>query len=425
MGLQQRMLPTVFAPMLGTSVTLQGVIVGDPDVRETNQRIPVQIREGKEATTILVVAEKYPSFSYGDEVTVSGTLDAPQPFATDGGRMFAYDRFLAKDGIFSLIQRGHLERTGESSSFLVRAQRALYAGKHAFTHALEEALPEPHASLAEGLIAGGKQGLGTSLLDAFTVTGLLPIIVLSGYNVMIVAEAVLAGLSFLPKRFSLTLAGLSVALFILAAGGGSSALRAGLMAGLALFARSTGRTYDALRALAFVFVLMLLINPLLLVYDPGFQFSFAATLGLILASSLFELRLRKLKWKTLREVCTTTIAAQLFVLPLLLYQTGNLSLVALPANIFVLPFVPLTMLLSALAGLGTLVLPSLGIFFGLPAYVFLSYITNTAEFMSRIPFAHIIIPAFPFWLLVLPYGLIAWLTFSLRRTISSAKVTRE
>ena len=89
--------------------------------------------------------------------------------------------------------------------------------------ALESALPEPHASLAEGILVGGKQGLGPDLLDAFTVAGLLPIIVLSGYNVMIVAESVLVLLGVLPKRYALFLSGITVAVFVFIAGGGSSA----------------------------------------------------------------------------------------------------------------------------------------------------------------------------------------------------------
>jgi competence protein ComEC len=186
--------------------------------------------------------------------------------------------------------------------------------------------------------------LDQNTLDAFTIAGLLPIVVLSGYNVMIVADGVLRGLAFLPKRSSVGLAGLVVFLFVAAAGGGSSAFRAGLMALLALFARGTGRTYDALRALGAVFVLMLLVNPLLLVDDPGFQFSFVATLGLIIGTPLIEPKMKWVRNGFLREILATTIAAQVAVLPILLYQTGNLSLVALPANALVLPFVPLTML---------------------------------------------------------------------------------
>jgi competence protein ComEC len=415
MLLAPQTLPEAFAMQLGSPITFTGTVISDPDVRETNQRLTIEVRTVNSTTKVLAVADRYPQYSYGDEVQVSGTLERPQPFETDGGRTFAYDAFLAKDGIFAMLPHARVMKTGQSHSFLALLQRGLYAGKHAFTRALENALPEPHASLAEGLLAGGKQGLGTVLLDAFTIAGLLPIIVLSGYNVMIVAEGVLVGLSFLPKRFGYVLAALTIVLFVAAAGGGASALRAGIMAVLALFARATRRTYDALRILVLVFVLILVLNPLELASDPGFQFSFAATLGLIVASSSFEQRLKRIRWPILREVVATTLAAQLFVLPLLLYQTGNLSLVAIPANILVLPIIPLTMALAAGAGFISLLVPMLGVYVGLPAYLLLSYIVDVATFAARLPFAHVIIPAFPVLLLVLPYAGIAWFIARLNR----------
>ncbi len=412
-------MPEAFAALLGTKIERTGMVVADPDVRESTERILVQITEGASHMRTLVVTERFPSFEYGDVVSVSGLLTRPEPFDTDGSRTFAYDKFLAKDGVFAIIPHASIEKVGESNAFLVRVRRLLYEAKHGFARALENTLTEPQASLAEGLITGGKQGLGKTLLDAFTITGLLPIVVLSGYNVMIIADAILLSLAALPRPYRIALATLAIFLFVLAAGTGASAVRAGIMAGIALFAKATHRTYDALRALAFVFVLMLLVNPLLLLYDPGFQFSFAATLGLVVASSLFEIRLLWLRPRLMREVLATTLAAQLFVLPLLLYQTGNLSLVAVPANLLVLPIVPLAMAASAFAGGIALIVPPLAVFVGLPAYALLSYIIGVAQVGASLPFAHIIIPAFPALLLIPAYVLVALLVSRLRSTPQS------
>jgi len=417
-----RALPPTFASSLDAPVALEGVVVTDPDLRESNQRLTVEVREGNAQTRVLAVADRYGRFAVGDLVRVEGTLTTPEPFSTDGGRMFDYRAYLAKDGIFALIPHAHIERTGSSHDFTLRALRILYGAKHAFAAGLEASLPEPYASLAEGLITGGKQGLGQTLLDAFTIAGLLPIVVLSGYNVMIVANGALAALAFLPKRFALAFASAVVAAFVLAAGGGASALRAGLMAGLALFAKSTRRTYDALRALIAVFVLMLLANPLSLAYDPGFQFSFAAALGLILLSTPLMGKLRFIRAAWLRDIVATTLSAQLFVLPLLLYETGNLSLVSIPANVLALPAVPLAMALSALAGLAGMVLPAVAPFAGLPAYGVLAYIVGVAETLARIPVAHLIIPAFSAAFLLPLYGLVAWLTLHIRKTAPEGAV---
>ncbi|MDB5265040.1 MAG: Competence protein ComEC [Parcubacteria group bacterium] len=404
---QRKVASVMIVPRFG--VSQEGKIVADPDIRESSQRVTVEIEiEGKK-TRILAVTPLYPQLSFGQRVLVSGTPELPKPFETDGGRTFRYDKFLEKDGIFAIVQKANVKVLGPPEGLFAQLLSYLYLGKHIFTDALGAALPEPESSLAVGILTGGKQGLGKELLEAFTIAGLLPVVVLSGYNVMIVVEAVLRIFSFLPKRISIVVAAITITLFVLVAGAGSSAVRAGFMAGLGLLARFTDRTYDVLRALIIVLVVMLIINPLYLVYDPGFQFSFAATLGLVLGSPLVLERLSWIKGRFLREILASTIAAQVFVLPLLLYQTGNLSLVSLPANVLVLPVVPLAMLFSAIAGVCTLVFPALGPLIAFPAYTLLWFVIAVAENIARLPFADVVIPIFPFWVVGLSYVVLFWI----------------
>ena len=401
-------LPESFVPLLETTTSLEGVVVGEPDIRETTQRVPVQIHIQKEQTTMLAVLPLYPRIARGDRIIVTGKVVSPEPFETDTGRTFRYDRFLAKDGIFALVEHGQAEHIETNIRLEAWGMRLLSSGKRRFQEALAQALPEPGASLASGLLTGGKQGLGSDLLDAFIIAGLVHIVVLSGYNVMIVSEAVLRAFHFLPKHLAALLAGLTIVLFVLMAGAGSASIRAGCMALLALIARATGRTYAVIRALLFVAVLMLLINPLLLAYDPGFQLSFLATLGLILLHPILESGLHFIRFTVLKEVLSSTLAAQIAVLPFLLYQTGVLSLVAVPANILVLPFVPLAMFLAAAAGILSLLVPTLAPLFGLPAHVVLSYIMGVARISADMPLASISIPSFSFWVLILMYGVLGY-----------------
>lgn len=397
-------LPGAFVPLLETRVTFEGVITADPDVREERQRVTIRVSHEGIDTKVLAVAPLFPEVHYGERVTVTGRMVTPEPFATDGGREFRYDRFLAKDGVFALIERAELEVTGPREGFITQTRGVFADLKNGFLESLAAALPEPQASLAGGLVAGGKQGLGDALLDAFIRSGLVHIVVLSGYNVMIVAEAVMRMLSVFPRRIAATGALLTIAAFVLAAGAGAASVRAGVMAGIALFARATYRTYDALRALIAAGLVMLLWNPLLLAYDPGFQLSFVATAGLILGAPIVEKKLAFVRNEFMREIASSTIAAQIAVLPLLLYQNGLFSLVALPANLLVLPVVPLAMAFSALAGIAGFLTPAIAPVIGVPAYVLLAYITSAVEFASALPLAAVTIPAFPFWVVVLAYA---------------------
>jgi competence protein ComEC len=409
-GFVSRELPEAFAYLVGTETVLEGTVVRDPDIRETSQRLTIQVQEGKERTKVLVVAPRYPSISYGETLRASGTLEVPEPFESGEGRTFAYDTFLAKDGVFLIMRDARAEVLLPRQGVGTHIRGALSDLKTEGIGALTRALSEPAASLAGGLILGGKQGLGEKLLDDFIRSGLVHIVVLSGYNVMIVAEFVMRIFGFLRGSLAPALGAVSIAVFVLVAGAGPASIRAGIMAAIALYARATGHTYAAVRALLFAGFLMLLWNPLTLPYDPGFQLSFIATLGLIFGAPVAERWLGFIKSTFLREIMSATLAAQVSVLPLLLYQNGLFSVVALPANLLVLPVVPLAMLASFVAMLAGWAVPFAAPVLGFPAYVLLSYIIGVVEVASSLPLAAFFVPAFPFVFVIAAYALLTmWL----------------
>jgi competence protein ComEC len=151
--------------------------------------------------------------------------------------------------------------------------------------------------------------------------------------------------------------------------------------------------------------LMLVHNPYLLVYDPGFQLSFLATMGLILLSPyLLEKCTRIPTMFGIRNFFTATLATQIFVLPLLLYQMGTFSVVAILVNVLVLPMVPVAMLFTFLTGIVGFLSHTIGLGIGYIAYLSLGYIITVAEIFGALPFASFTIQVFPFWITILSYG---------------------
>jgi competence protein ComEC len=413
-------LPDAFARDVKHRVSYDGIVVSDPDVRDANQRVAIRVTSGKDSTTMLAVAPRYPSVAVGDHVRVSGTLEIPQPFADDNGRIFRYDKYLERDGVRFILNFAYLRISEEAPWYSIPA--ALARVKHSFLNGLQATMPEPYASLAGGVVIGGKSGLGNDLKDAFTRSGLVQIIVLSGYNVMIVAEWIMAALAHtkLPKRWGAVAGACAVLVFVGIAGASATALRAMLMAFIALFARATGRSYAASRALLVVVFLMILWNPLYLVFDPGFGLSVAATAGLIWLAPIIEVAMKASGfWK---NAIATTLAAQIGVLPLLLYDTGNLSLVSIPANLLTMPIVPLAMGFSALAGFAGILFnsfaPFLGIVLAFPAYLANVYLIFIANESASLPFAAFTLPLFPFWLVLVAYATLIFITSSKRLSMT-------
>lgn len=421
--------PQAFAADLRKRVTYEGIVVRDPDIRETTQRVYVRVEKEGESTTVLVVAKPYPEVGVGDTVSVYGTLFMPEPFDTDGGRVFRYDKYLQRDGVRFLLSFATIRVQEEAPWYSVPA--ALARIKHFFLHGLDATLPGQQAALAGGIVIGGKTGLAKELQEAFIKSGLVHVIVLSGYNVMIVAEWMMALLALMtPSRRVRAVAGsLALLLFVGIAGFSATAIRATLMALIALYARASGRTYAASRALFVVILLMLIWNPLYLVFDPGFGLSVTATAGIIWLSPVFEgmfLRARKRLGRGEAngvqrfwiEAVSTTLAAQTGVLPLLLYNTGNLSIVALPANLLVVAVMPLAMAVAALAGLGGALfaasLPFLAQVLAVPAKLITSYVIFVATKSAALPGAALSVPAFSFVWVIFAYATIVAVASSKR-----------
>src|SRR3989344_4549574 len=388
----------VLTAQLGEEATLEGFVFDEPDVREASVRIPVRLSSG---AGVLVVAPAHTSARYGDRVRAEGALRTLEAFETGVGREFNYPAYLAKDGIGYELSFAHIEVVGRAGTNPIKS--LAISIKQKFLEGLGLALPEPHAGLAGGITVGDKRGLGEELGDVFRIVGLTHIVVLSGYNIMIVME----GLSRLLLWFSasrylrLALTIFVALLFVFMTGLASASVRAALMAVIAVAGRMSGRMYLAGRALGLVALAMVMWNPFILAFDPGFQLSVLATAGLIIFSPIFAGWMPWIPEKfALRESAATTLAAQLAVLPLLLYQTWQLSLFSLPANLLALVAVPWAMLLSAIAALGGILFGSLGVIIAFPAYALLAYIIEIGSLFASLPYASIALPAFSAWWLI-------------------------
>jgi competence protein ComEC len=397
--------PAVFESQVGHSVSLSGVVIDEPDIRQTNQKLTVEIQNGPDKTDVLVSANLDQDFKYGDEINFTGKLKKPENFLTDQGKTFDYINYLRKDGILYLVNYPQIEIISHNNGSKIKS--ALFFAKEKFLDEINYIIPSPDSLLMGGLILGEKSDFDQTLRASFVNTGTIHIVALSGYNVTIVAQWIMKIFSlipFVPKNFGISIGILSIILFILMTGGSSTAIRAGIMATLALVARGTGRNYDVSRALVIAGVGMILLNPFVLVYDVSFQLSVLATVAVIFLSPKIE---KYFMWMTehfgLREIVSLTVAAYIFVAPFILYEMGNFSLVALPTNVLILPFIPLTMLMGFLTGFVGLVWNMLAIPFAYFSYFLLHYELGVIGFFARLPFASLTFPDFPLFLTILIY----------------------
>ena len=400
-------------------VIFEGIITGEPDRRENSTRLVVGVEavqgaEGKmesvsrEQVRVLITSERYSAWEYGDKIKISGKLEKPENFTSSTGREFDYVSYLAKDNIAYQMLYPKLTLLAHSQAGFI--SQKLFEIKHAFTRGIESVIGEPESALLAGLLLGAKHSLGKDILEDFRRAGVIHIVVLSGYNITIVSDFIMRLLGFLPRAFGFTLGGLGIVMFALMTGGAASTVRASTMAFLVLVAKATGRNYMASRALFVTAFGMVMWNPHILLSDPSFQLSFMATFGLIYVSPIVEEKFSPLLSRFIpekfhiRELALSTLSTQIFLLPLLLYQTGMFSLVALPANLLILGAIPFTMLMGFVTGVLSFISTTLALPFAFVANFLLAYIIAAAKFFSRLPFSVFTLNSFPFWLVVVIYA---------------------
>ncbi|MFY9461615.1 MAG: ComEC/Rec2 family competence protein [Candidatus Sungiibacteriota bacterium] len=420
-------------PFLGQSLTLKGVIDDEPVRAAKSQRIIIRVPESGNQK-VLVFMRPYPEFSYGEEVKVFGTIEEPENFAED----FDYRSYLAKDGIFYVMSFPEIERIGaEKGSPLYQN---LFKLKHAFSGKVQSILPEPESAFIGGLILGERTAIPEEITEAFRRTGTSHVVALSGYNITIVASSLMRflGIFYLPLSVTFWLSGAGIVMFTMLTGAAASVVRASVMGLLVLIAQKSGRIYHMRNALAFAGAMMIFHNPAILRFDASFQLSFLATLGLLYGAPIIDGWFEKVKNRArillraslgtaeiraplreppksfLREIFVSTLAAQIFVLPLLIYNFGQVSLLSPLVNLLILPLIPFTMFSGFIAGASGLVFLPLAKVMGWVAWLAAHYELSTISFFSNFAGASVEVGKLALVPLAALYGWTFWKIY--RRT---------
>lgn len=312
---------------------------------------------------LLIAGFGEPAVYKGDVVRIEGKI-----YASRGSRQLR-------------MSFADLKVLGRSGSPIDTTRRRYAAG-------MESALPEPLASFGLGLLIGQRSTLPDTVTTALSTVGLTHIIAVSGYNLTIIMRAVRRLLHKRSKYQITVISLLLMGLFLLMTGFSASIVRATIVSGLSLLAWYYGRTFRPVLLLAIPAVLTAGWNPFYIWSDVGWYLSFLAFFGVIVAAPLLNKRLfGSREPKVLTGLLIESVCALLMTIPFVLYIFHQVSLVALLANLLVVPLVPIAMLLTLVAGLAGMTMPILSGIIVLPARILLTYMLDLAQLLSRIPYA--------------------------------------
>lgn len=386
-----------------------GIVAAEPRTTSSGKIFPLTLKHVQRQIIppmkIHVLCSAEEEVHYGDVLKIRGKVLAGSGASNPG--QFDYEKYLKRQGIFytvSTLYEGRIENTGENrGNFFMKSVIRL---KEKMDGILAH-LPPRQQSFIGGMLFGNKGGLTFTERNVLSQTGLMDAFAVSGVHVgyVVLFTLYFAQLLKLNKWGRFLLVFVAVLFYAALSEFTSSVLRSGSMALLGLLAYSLGERKDFFTGLALAALALLIWNPEM-IYDAGFQLSFAASGGVVYLVPLVE------KWlpqKTWGKLLAAALAAHLAIMPLIAYYFNVVTLSGLIIGILASGLVGLVVLL----GLFSVVLSIFSTWLAvLPAYgagIIVEGIWRGAELVSRIPGSYLIVKTPSLLLLALFYGfLVIW-----------------
>ncbi len=373
---------------------------------------------GKQTHAILEVPKqgKIAVYTYDEAVLGSNLQVSCKTIDPD----FSLSRY-ASTGIHSQCQNASVIATQASTHLFVRMLVYAENGRHTLSRIIVRAIPSPEAEFLQGVVLGEKKNLPDDLQTAFQKTGTTHIVVLSGYNISILAAIII---SFLRKlglgvRKSTWLVLALTAGFVVLTGFSSPSIRALVMCTAVLLARSFGRKSTTVSALCFSAAVMICVQPTLLGWSMSFQLSFLATVGVIASDRLHPLVLWLPEQLGIRDNVATTVSATIMTMPIIAYGIGTVSFVSVLVNAIVLSLVPLAMACGAVIIVCGLINQTLAIFIGAFGFCVARVMLMCIIWFSDLPFSAAHITHFWWGIMCMWYAVAVSVYWKLRKQNST------
>jgi competence protein ComEC len=310
------------------SVTVTGRVDAEPVVFAPDRRrldVVVESVDGvrRSGRLLVTIYGDPPPLSEGQRVRAPMRLHRASGFRNPGG--FDYGQHLARGGVL-VVGSARADRLtvvdDPPPAWNVKVKRAA-------RETIERALPPASAALLAGLLLGERTTLPPEIDTGFRRAGVYHLLAVSGFNVALVAGSTFALLRLVhfARRVAAAGAIVVVAGFAAVVGPQPSVLRSAIMATLVLGALVVEREASVLNALALAAIVILALRPSDL-HDPGFQLSFAATAGIVVAP---------LPRGVVAGAVAVSLAAELAVLPITLTHFNQLSLIGPLTNLWAVP----------------------------------------------------------------------------------------
>jgi competence protein ComEC len=295
-----------------------------------------------------------------------------------------------------------------------------------FFQSVLTSLPEPHASLGIGFLAGVRSSIPKDFQDKLSRVGLTHIIAVSGYNLTILVMAISKLGKKLSKYQRLIISLSLIFTFLLITGFSASVVRAALVSLISLVSLYYGRRVTPLNIILITAVITAGINPVYLWEDIGWWLSFLAFFGVLILAPIFKSKIYKDKEPSIMAgIVLESFSAQLLTAPLVAHVFGTFSIISLLANVLVVPWIPIIMLLVFIFGAIGMIAPGIALILGILPKIILTPIISVIEKLASLSWASTQLKLSQFGMLLIYFMIFIFIRLSNKNSRSSELIPSE
>lgn len=369
-------------------------------------------RQKTKNTKLILYTSQDCDLKYGDMVQFEGEFSKGAVARNYKG--FSYRNYLKQSKIYGSLYAKNPQILEHQPSLMEK----IYDLKIKFYEVLEKIYTEDTNAFLQGILLGDSSQLDDEIKENFKNSSMSHVLAISGMHVsyVVIGMQLILDQFINRKKLKNMLILAMLAFFVLITGGAPSCMRACIMSGMLLISQNFYRRNNFYVTILFTFFILLFINPFN-IFAVGMWLSFGGTLGIVLFHNFLK-RFFVCKWKikskfvkSFLEVFLVSFAAQILIVPIMVYCFNTISLTFFVSNLMIYFLVGPILAIGYISMIIGLLFPQIGAIFAIVEEFLVAIIFKVAEVCSQLPFSKMYLATPDFWMVILYYVAISAVIF--------------
>lgn len=394
------------------SCEVTGKVVSSKEEKEYTNKyilkvISVNNQEKIKNTKLILYTSLEAEYKYGDIIKIKG--EYKQAASQTNYKGFNYKQYLKQKNIFGILISEKDKKIGEKKSIFSIINNL----NKEFCLLLDRYYSKEESGILKAMLLGNKTSVESNIQAIFQNSSLAHVLAISGLHINYIEFIIRKILdTFINSKRKKDIIIISfLILFCIFTGGASSCIRACFMICFSIIGQLFYRKASKINSICLSLLFILILNPYS-IQDIGLQLSFGGIIGLNIFKEIIKVKNKNNKvLNYVVENINTSLAVQIVILPIIIYNFNKLSLTFFISNILVSFFILPILILGYLS----IIFSKFNLFF-LNAIIIsekniLKLFLSIANFISQIPISKIIIITPNTLAIILYYVLVIVITF--------------